>query len=165
MDKRKNLNLGNNEQKNLNLENGELSAVQLVLRDVVSQAIDQKLGQVTGEMRDMVDACLEEVSRLEKEVKKPSGEPRTDLAEAVAVFGWVDNDTEKENELKDKLAKTHDALLYVMSKYDEWYQEHGKHLQHSKVKKTRVAWESLKFCRRSAGAKLTWLKRWEKNDG
>jgi hypothetical protein len=165
MDKQKNLNLKNDERKNLTLENGELSAVQLVLRDVVSQAIDEKLGHVTGEMRDMVDACIEEVSRLEKEVKNPSGEPRTDLAEAVAEFGWVDDDTEKENELKDKLARTYDSLLYVMSKYDEWYKEHGKNLQYSKVKKIRTAWESLKFCRRSAGAKLTWLKRWEKNDG
>jgi len=151
MDKRKNLNLEDNEQKNLHLENGELSAVQLVLRDVVSQAVDEKLGHVVGEMRDMVDVCIEEVSRLEKEVKKPN------VVEALA------NCTD--SELQDKLVKTYDALLYVISKYDEWYQEHGKHLQHSKVKKTRVAWESLKFCRRSAGAKITWLKRWGKNDG
>ena len=151
MDKRKNLNLENNEQKNLHLENGELSAVQLVLRDVVSQAVDEKLGHVVGEMRDMVDVCIEEVSRLEKEVKKPN--------DVVAPVNCTDS------ELRDKLAKTYDALLYVISKYDEWYQEHGKHLQHSKVKKTRVAWESLKFCRRSAGAKITWLKRWGKNDG
>ena len=157
MDKRKNLNLGTNEQKNLNLENGELSAVQLVLRDVVSQAIDEKLGHVTGEMRDMVDVCIEEVSRLEKEVKKPSDEPRTSDVKALA------NCTD--SELQDKLARTYDSLLYVMSKYDEWYKEHGKSLQYSKVKKIRTAWESLKFCRRSAGAKITWLKRWEKNDG
>lgn len=157
MDKQKNLNMENDEQKNLTLENGELSAVQLVLRDVVSQAIDEKLGHVTGEMRDMVDACIEEVSRLEKEVKNSSGEPRASDVEAPV------NCTD--SELRDKLARTYDSLLYVMSKYDEWYKEHGKNLQYSKVKKIRTAWESLKFCRRSAGAKLTWLKRWEKNDG
>ena len=94
---------------------------------------------------------------LEKEVKNSSGEPRASDVEAPV------NCTD--SELRDKLARTYDSLLYVMSKYDEWYKEHGKNLQYSKVKKIRTAWESLKFCRRAAGAKLTWLKRWEKNDG
>lgn len=119
-----------------------------LLQKIVDEAVDQKLGSVVAELKDVVDLCLKEVDDLAKQVSvaKPI-EPTSlnDEVDKMIAFNSVED-------LQRRLEHVEKNYSLQKEYYDDWFKKYGNKL----LKKAK---EDFVWCRRSVGAHQTWQKR------